>query len=70
MIDRAFALVVLSEINLLRATFAALKSGTANAGTYAAFRTMVSGLNSNTPRTIQQLRAAISTNIDNGSADS
>jgi len=70
MIDRATLLLMLSEINLLRATFATLKSGTANAGTFAAFKTVVSGLNSNTQRTIQQLRTAVRNNIESGSADS
>jgi hypothetical protein len=70
MVVRALALVTMDEINLIRATLAQLKTGTAGAGTFAAFKGVVAGLNSNTPRTKTMVRNAIDAKINAGDADS
>jgi len=69
MVVRALALVTMDEINLIRATLAQLKTGTAGAGTFAAFKGVVAGLNSNTPRTKTMVRNAIDAKINAGDAD-
>lgn len=70
LIDRATLLLLLREINLLRATFNTLKLGLTTVSTFQGLNILGGNLNSNTQRTAQQLRAAVTNSINDGSADS
>lgn len=70
LIDRATLLLMLREINLLRATFNTLKLGLTTVSTFQGLNILGGNLNSNTQRTAQQLRAAVTNSINDGSADS